>query len=48
MDIKIPKIKIIRTHNIVSAAEEFVQKYLIISAFISPFAIWKLLELVQR
>ncbi len=50
MEIKLKKIKIrfIRADHYTLVAEELVKTWLKIAFFISPFAIWKLYELISE
>jgi hypothetical protein len=47
MDIKIPRVRIIRPQHVDMIAEDILKKYLSLAFWVSPFAFWKIWELIK-
>jgi len=47
MDIKIPRIRIIRPQHYEIVVEKIVMQWLKISFYLSPLAVWKIYELIK-
>lgn len=47
MDIKIPRVRFIRPQHVEHVAEGIIKTWLYVCFWISPFAVWKIYELIK-